>query len=138
MSGQCFCMNGQFDLGAVKPSHYFFAVALVLGILFGLIVPIQDDQNRLMMVIQWIMQSVVPMALLVGSHVALQKNSRFSHSNPWFKLSLSGLVGSALYAPITPSRRWARSASLVAALRYSSGSCTDTSCASYLYRGAQA
>ena len=85
-------MNGQIDFGDIKPTRYFFAVAFVLGVLFSLT---SNDGNTppMLSFLQWQLQTLVPITLLIGAHMVLLKNSRFTNLNPWFALLISGLVG---------------------------------------------
>jgi len=93
-------MNGQIDFGEIKPTRYFFAVAFVLGVLFSLT---SNDGNTppLLSFLQWQLQTLVPITLLIGANMVLLKNSRFTNLNPWFALLISGLVDSLLFAPIS-------------------------------------
>lgn len=96
-----FCMNGQFDIGQVNPLRYFLGVAVFLGFLFAFIAPDDDDNKNIStLLIHWQLQSVIPMALLIISHLFLHRIHLFNHLNPWIKLLLSGLVGITLYSPM--------------------------------------
>ena len=91
-------MNGHFDIGGITPSRYFFPIAFVLGLLFALTSGEQDRPFALVL-LQWQMQTLLPMALLVFSHVLLLRFSGFAAFNPWLALLFSGLVGASLFAP---------------------------------------
>lgn len=93
-------MNGQFDLGAINPLSYFFGIAISLGLLFAFIAPDNDVQiHSGLILLQWQLQSILPMALLILSHKLLHLNTRLDRLNPWFKLVLSGLLGALFFSP---------------------------------------
>ena len=98
-SGQNFCMSGQFDIGGITPTRYFFPIAIELGLLFAMI-STEQEQAIWITFIQWQLQTVIPVALLIGAHILLLRNARFAGLNPWFTLVLSGLVGGSLFAPV--------------------------------------
>lgn len=92
-------MNGQFAIGGLTPARYFFTIAVVLGLLFAMI---SDEPERPVALVffQWQLQTLVPMALLIGSHIGLLRLRAFGGLNPWFGLLLSGVVGASLFAPV--------------------------------------
>lgn len=92
-------MNGQFDIGGVTPSRYFFSIAFVLGLLFALT---SGEQQRpfALILLQWQLQTLLPMALLVGAHMLLLRHAGFATLNPWVALAISGLLGASLFAPV--------------------------------------
>lgn len=92
-------MNGQFDIGAVTPTKYFFSIAVLLGLLFAM-VSVDENKSGMVIFIQWQLQAIIPMALMIGAHLLLSKNFRFNHFNPWLRLSISGSIGASLFAPI--------------------------------------
>lgn len=92
-------MSGHFDLGGVTPARYFFSIAIVLGLLFAMI-STDEDANWVLLTLQWQLQTLVPMGLLIGAHMALLGSSRFTALNAWFALLVSGLVGATLFAPL--------------------------------------
>ncbi len=92
-------MNGHFDIGGVTPRKYFFSIAVVLGLLFAMISV--DQQHPVALVfLQWQLQTVLPMALLIASHVVLLYNHWFARLNPWLALGISGVAGASLFAPL--------------------------------------
>lgn len=92
-------MNGHFDIGGVTPRKYFFSIAVVLGLLFAMISV--DHQHPVALVfLQWQLQTVLPMALLIAAHVVLLYSPWFARLNPWLALGISGVVGASLFAPI--------------------------------------
>lgn len=93
-------MSGQFNIGAITPTRYFFGIALLLGLLFTLITPASgEDWDGLRRLFQWQVQTLAPMALLVVSHLLLHRWETFDHLNPWLKLIFSGLLGAVLFTP---------------------------------------
>lgn len=92
-------MNGHFDIGGVTPTRYFFSIAVVLGLLFAFTSG-DDGQALWLVVLQWQLQSVVPMALLIGAHILLLRSASFTRLNGWFALGLSGTLGATLFAPV--------------------------------------
>ncbi len=98
-------MNGSaqqtFNLGNISPIKYFFAVAFVLGLLFAFISQgEQQNQNLLMTFIQWQLQTGIPIALLISSHMLMHRMTQFEKLNPWLQLFISGLLGVVLFAPL--------------------------------------
>lgn len=93
-------MNEQtFDFGDISPIRYFFAIALVLALLFALI----DSNYNLPFYLQlplWLYQSFVPMTFMLLSHKGLAHFAGFNTLNPWLKLLLSGLVGAICFVPL--------------------------------------
>ena len=92
-------MNGQIEIGGVTPTRYFFSIAVVLGLLFAMT---SGDQGHpaWLVGLQWQLQTLVPMALLIGAHMLLLRSARFAAMNRWFTLALSGVVGGSLFAPV--------------------------------------
>ena len=94
-------MNGQFEIGAISPSHYFFAIAALVGLCFAFVSPDDDGLSFGLRLLHWQTQTIGVMAFLVGAHLLLAKHLIFTRLNPWLRLSLSGLLGAAAYAPIS-------------------------------------
>ncbi len=92
-------MNGQFDIGGISPAKYFFSIAVVLGLLFALISTDQDRHIALIF-LQWQLQAVVPMALMIGAHRLLLSSRLFAGLNPWLGLAISGALGATLFSPV--------------------------------------
>ena len=94
-------MNGQFDIGEMTPLRYFSALAVLAGLLFGFIADGgSDDTPFPMQLLQWQLQSCIPMVLLVGSQLALARWRAFDRLNPWAQLALSGAAAAVLFTPI--------------------------------------
>ena len=91
-------MNGHFDIGGVTPTKYFFSIAVLLGLLFAMTSGDQQHPAALVFV-QWQLQTVLPMALLIAAHILLLYNHWFTRLNPWLALGVSGVVGASLFAP---------------------------------------
>jgi len=92
-------MNGHFEIGGVTPRRYFFSIAIVLGLLFALISGDQD-KSPIVTLVQWQLQTLLPMALLIGTHIVLLNNARFAGLNAWLALTISGVVGASMFAPL--------------------------------------
>jgi hypothetical protein len=92
-------MNGQFDIGALTPGRYFFPIAILLGLLFAL-VSAEQGKSAGIIFLQWQLQTVLPMALLIGVHLLLSSSDWFDRLNPWLALTISGLAGASLFAPL--------------------------------------
>lgn len=89
------------DTGDISPRRYFATIAVVLGLLFGFIAgDSSSGAQRLASLAQWQLQSIVPMALLLAAHIAWSQLRAFETLGPWLRLSLSGISGCLLFAPI--------------------------------------
>jgi len=104
-------MNGQIQVGAIRPKKYFFYVAFFLGLLFALISQegffrqLYSDGPMLILLnvlffIHWQFESLALVAFMILSHKLLSCWRYFEHSNPWFALTISGMVACTLYAPL--------------------------------------
>jgi hypothetical protein len=49
--------------------------------------------------LQWTAQVAIPLVLLISTHLLLSQISAFDRRNPWLKLTVSGVLGSLLFAP---------------------------------------
>jgi hypothetical protein len=95
-----FCMNGpEMPIGDVSPGRYFAGVAVVLGLLFASISVEEGDGSLIWL--QWQLQTGTPILILLVVHRLLHQWSRFDALNPWLKLSVSGVLGASLFAPIS-------------------------------------
>lgn len=92
-------MNGHFDFGGITPGRYFFSIAFLLGLLFAL-VSAEQDRSVMLVFLQWQLQTLLPMALLIGVHLALATGEWFGRLNPWLALSISGVLGASLFVPL--------------------------------------
>lgn len=93
-------MNGLVEIGDVSPRRYFAVLAVVLGLLFAMVGG--DDESAaavLRSIVQWQLQSCVPMAMLLLAHVMCARLSAFDKLGAWLKLVVSGVAGAALFAP---------------------------------------
>ena len=94
-------MNAIFRLGDVPPRKYFLAVAIALGLLFAMLGPEGTTaRGPVWAVLQWLAQSILPMALAIGAHLVLHRSSRFDQFHPWLKLFLSGSLGALVFSPL--------------------------------------
>jgi len=85
------------DLGT---RNYFVAVGGFLAVLFALLGPEgSTDLGLVARLLQWLAQVAIPLTLLIATHLLLSRSSTFDRQNPWLKLTLSGLLGSLLFAP---------------------------------------
>ena len=98
------CMSGLskpvFDVGHISPIKYFFAVAFILGVLFAFIS--QGDQPERLFIstfTQWQLQTGLPIALLITSHMLLGRFTKFERLNPWLQLIVSGFFGALIFSP---------------------------------------
>ena len=92
-------MNGQFEIGDIKPTQYFFSIAVALGLLFAMTAG-DTDESAILVFLRWQLQTVVPMALLIVTHRVLLQNLSFRALSPWLTLLISGLLGASLFAPV--------------------------------------
>jgi hypothetical protein len=95
-----FCMNGQFKLGQVPPWRYFLAVGVAVGLVLGFTAPAPDEDLSWSLMLQWQVQSLTAIALLVISQILLGRTATFRTLNPWIQLLISGGIASLLIAPI--------------------------------------
>ena len=96
-------MNGQtthtFDFGQLSPVRYFVLVAVVLGLLFAMIGG-AEDRSLLLVMLHWQLQTLIPIALLIGAHMALSHSLVFDRLGPWLQLLISGVIGVLIFAPL--------------------------------------
>ena len=94
-------MNGQFDIGEITPLRYFAALAVLAGLLFGFIADGGSNGSPfLLQLLQWQLQTCIPIVLLVGSQLLLARWRMFDRLNPWAQLAISGATGAVLFTPI--------------------------------------
>lgn len=88
------------NLRELETRRYFLAVGIFLAVLFALLGPEGSTElGPALRLLQWAAQVGIPLVLLITSHLALSRLSAFDRLNPWLKLSISGVVGSLLFAP---------------------------------------
>lgn len=92
-------MTAPFDVGDLHPRRYFATIGVVMGLLFALI---SNDENMGLglLLLQWQFQCIVPMGLLLTSHLLLARLTFFERISPWWQLAASGVAGAALFAPV--------------------------------------
>jgi hypothetical protein len=89
------------DLGSVDTKRYFFAVTLVLVLLFAWLMPAGTAEGSFAQALfQWFVQVAVPLALAVACQMLLTLSMRFERLGPWWKLVLSGTLGGVLFSPL--------------------------------------
>ena len=94
-------MNGQLELGELTPARYFTGIAVAVGLMFGFVTePRGSNPHTLVHFAQWQLQALLPMALLVLSHVALARFTQLERLSRWLQLLVSGVVGAVLFAPL--------------------------------------
>jgi hypothetical protein len=89
------------NLSDLDSRKYFISVGAFLAVLFALLGP-QGSTNLGLAarLLQWTLQVAIPLSLLIGTHLLLSRISAFDRLNPWIKLSISGVFGSMLFAPL--------------------------------------
>ncbi|MEM6484931.1 MAG: LytTR family DNA-binding domain-containing protein [Pseudomonadota bacterium] len=93
-------MKETFDIGDVSPRRYFAIVAVVLGLLFAFVAG--DDDSGLDLIsslVLWQIQSLIPMLLLLATHMTLSRIAFFERRGTWERLLISGVVGALLFSP---------------------------------------
>ena len=94
-------MHGQFDFGEITPQRYFASIAVVVGLLFAFISGAESGAPSLpMRLLQWQLQSCLPMALMVLSQLLLARMPWFEKLHTWLRLLLSGFLGATLFTPL--------------------------------------
>lgn len=88
-----------FDIGDLSPRRYFMWVALALGVIFAFVAGEGEGGSSLLRnLIQWQLQSCVPMLLLLFAHMLWSRWSWFEQRGPWTQLLVSGITGSLAFA----------------------------------------
>jgi hypothetical protein len=87
-----------FELGDISPTKYFAGVAVLLAVLFSLVAN-NDDVPYFVNLLQWLFQSIVPMALMVLSYKFCLSSALFNRLNPWLSLLVAGCAGALLFVP---------------------------------------
>ncbi|MEO0369127.1 MAG: LytTR family DNA-binding domain-containing protein [Pseudomonadota bacterium] len=93
-------MNGQFNFGEVSPLRYFLYTSSIIGLLFAFIAPDDESYSRWTQIIQWQLQTVVPVMLACLIQVQLSSTPFMQKLNPWLSLSISGTFAATLFAPL--------------------------------------
>lgn len=94
-------MNGPFKIGEIRPIEYFLAIGVIIGLLFSMIADGDESVSAIIpQIIQWQLQVLIPLFILIAVHSLLHKIDRFDNLNPWLKLSISGLIGALLFSPL--------------------------------------
>ena len=100
-------MNGQFEFGDVSANRYFLAIASVLGLAFAFIAVEETSMiQSLVGVLQWQLQTVIPVLILIGIHHFSPFIRITKKSNPWVQLAISGALGALLFSPLALILDW--------------------------------
>lgn len=103
------CMNGQergpnlcrktFEIGKVSPVNYFIFVAVALGLLIALLtLEMSTPYGFFWHVVQWQLQSLLAIGLLVVTHIGLTRKLRFLRKKTIVQFVITGLVGGVLFS----------------------------------------
>jgi hypothetical protein len=85
----------------VSSGKYYLWVGLSLILIFTMLEPAATQDSRLLgRFFIWSLQIGLLLPMLIGLLILLQSINPFNHLNPWLKLILSGLIGSALFVPV--------------------------------------
>lgn len=94
-------MNGQINIGDVRPLRYFLTIAVVVGLMFTFIAP--DDNLKygwFSHLLHWQLQTILPMLIAITAQRLLLRSPLVSQLNPWLKLCISGVFACLLMSPI--------------------------------------
>jgi hypothetical protein len=89
-----------FKIRGVTPQRYFFGASIVLGLLFGVITEQESAIFWGSHYVMWLLQTLLPVSILVFVHIGLHANSAFDALNPWLKLFISGVIGASIFVPV--------------------------------------
>ena len=79
---------------------YYFWVGVSLILIFTFLEPAGAQGSGIYKGFTiWAMQIGLLLPMLIGLHITLQKIKVFNELNPWFKLTVSGMLGSVLFIP---------------------------------------
>ncbi|MDY6990069.1 MAG: LytTR family DNA-binding domain-containing protein [Thermodesulfobacteriota bacterium] len=88
------------NLRLTRLYKYYFWAGLSLVLIFTVLKPAGTENIGLFSrVLVWTIQVGLLLPILVALHISLQSVSIFDRLNPWFKLTLSGVLGSTLFVP---------------------------------------
>jgi len=94
-------MNGPFKFGEIRPIQYFLGVGVIIGLLFSMIADGDETVSAIFpQVLQWQLQVLIPLFILIALHTLLHKYPKFDALNPWLKLFISGVVGALIFTPM--------------------------------------
>jgi hypothetical protein len=93
-----YCMDGQFQIGAISPWRYFLCVGFVLACILS----VSDDDNILpfwLNFIVWQGQVFLALGFFITTHTLMR--GVLSKQNNFVKLIVSALIAVTLYVPIS-------------------------------------
>ena len=94
-------MNGQINIGELKPFNYFIGIAVVVGLMFAFVSPDSELVYGWMgHILHWQIQTITPMLFALAAMLIIGKISYLNTFNPWMKLFLSGLCACLLTTPL--------------------------------------
>lgn len=100
-------VSARFNMGQISPIKYFIGVAFILGVLFAFISNQEDGQTPFYLIfLQWQLQTILPISLLIISHIALSHWHWFENANAWLQLLISGVLGVLLFTPMALMLDW--------------------------------
>ena len=78
---------------------YFYIATVCLGVLFAFVSP--ETQLGFMAELGiWLLQTLIPLTLIIGAHLLWQKQSWFCRLKLVFQLCISGISGILIYIPV--------------------------------------
>jgi hypothetical protein len=81
--------------------RFLLAAGIGLTTLFTLLQPgLSEGLSGIWLVLFWAAHVMLPLGLLQCAQIALSRLPRIAALNPWLQTALSGLAGSALFAPV--------------------------------------
>ncbi len=92
-------MNGQFQIGEIKPSRYFLGISVVLGLMFSSITP-ENESGVFANILQWQIQTVIPMVICIVIHMNLSRLGLIKGLSSWAKLCVSGVIATLVFSPL--------------------------------------
>jgi len=63
-------------------------------------ISVDQEMAPVLVYLQWQLQTVIPMALLIGTHMMLLRSSVFTRFSPWVALAISGIFAATLFVPL--------------------------------------
>lgn len=82
----------------VDPKTYFYSIGFILAVLFALLDSNSSGLALPVLLVMWLLQSLVPVSVLLVCQHRLQQFRWLHHWSPWLKLTLTGVIASAIFA----------------------------------------